>query len=91
MFEVCRCNVPMAQGCSSCGGAIPQSAYVGTAKVMREIADLKSSLAEIASLAGSPSSDFGGSHDEQRAAIFNACADARAGKKVLAANYRSTR
>jgi hypothetical protein len=49
---------------------------------------LSRALREIASLAGSTAHDFGGSHDEQRAAIFNACGDALAGKTVSASNYR---
>ena len=44
-------------------------------------------LGQIASLAGSTAIDFGGSHDEQRAAIFNACRDALAGKVIRADDY----
>ncbi len=60
-----------------------------TRDLIRECRRLREALGEIASLAGSTSIDFGGSHDEQRAAIFNACSHAMQGKTIQADDYRS--
>lgn len=45
---------------------------------------------EIARMAGSTPISYGGSHDEQRAAIFNASRHAREGKEIHAEDYESS-
>lgn len=57
-------------------------------ELVAEVERLRSAIGEIASLAGSTAIEFGGSHDEQRAAIFNACNDALKGKPIVADAYR---
>lgn len=33
MHDVCRCNIPMHQGCAACGGAIPVSTLITMARI----------------------------------------------------------
>jgi hypothetical protein len=87
-------------GSCACGGSPPASGLPcicgGTNSgaeekdgLRRLAVRLQYALGEIASLAGSPLFDFGGSADEQRAAIFNAARDALAGRHVRANDYRT--
>lgn len=87
----------VASQCHACfgSGRIAGSSrpcpYGCEAPDVRELRLLRSALHEIASLAGDTAYSFGDSHDEQRAAIFNACCHALNGKEIKADDYRTKR